>query len=69
MDPNITLAEIRALTLRIRNHKASADDAEMADDAVHLGELVDGLDAWLSNGGFLPMAWRQPPVLVPAKTS
>jgi hypothetical protein len=53
MDPNETLAQIRA------------DIATSDSEAGRLGDLVEALDGWLSKGGFPPTAWQPP---VPALT-
>ena len=50
MDPDMTLAEIRSLTARI-DHLDEHDHDRLA-------ELITSLDEWISNGGFLPAAWR-----------
>lgn len=49
MDPDAALAQIRAL-LRLTSITRS--------DAERLVELTEGLDTWLSQGGFLPAAWQ-----------
>jgi len=49
MDPDATLAEIRALI------KAAPLD-ECWD---RLAELIESLDEWISRGGFLPSDWDQ----------
>lgn len=56
MDINECLKEIRILTARRNNDPASFDSF----DAAALCELVDGLDLWLSKGGFLPDEWQVP---------
>lgn len=53
MDPDAALREIRAIMALIKAHRRMT--VEQID---HLGELVDGLDAWLTRGGFFPAAWR-----------
>ena len=55
MDPNITLQEILKLA------KLILDDGEdiNVDDVYCLAELIDALDEWLSNGGFLPVKWER----------
>ena len=55
MDPTECLAEIRRLTAKRNNDPSSFDTV----DAAMLCELVDGLDAWLTKGGFLPSQWRR----------
>jgi hypothetical protein len=58
MDPNVALKEIRAIL-------DSALDGDRyallsAQDAFKVCELVEGLDGWISHGGFLPDAWQHP---------
>ena len=54
MDPNAALATIRRLI------DLYAKDAVLdQDDASALVESVEGLDGWLSKGGFLPEAWSR----------
>lgn len=50
MDPNAALAEIRDIVGRFNRDGGLVVDARLA-------ELIDGLDGWLSKGGFLPDAW------------
>lgn len=54
MDPNANLAEQRALlrTYRTRGHLTKSQSERLV-------ELVDALDAWIANGGFLPDAWKR----------
>jgi len=58
MDPNTALARLRQLASAVVRGDASLSDV------AELGELVQDLDAWLTNGapaanggGFLPAAW------------
>lgn len=51
MDPNANLEE--QLRLAARLMLEDGDDR----DALRLAELVKALDAWLTNGGFLPQEW------------
>jgi hypothetical protein len=51
MDPDTCLARIRALVAR---QLAADEDTELA-------ELCEALDEWISQGGFLPQAWRRDP--------
>lgn len=51
MDPDATLARIREQAAADRMHGPPYDS---------LAEHVQALDEWLSNGGFLPEAWRDP---------
>lgn len=55
MDPNACLNEIRRLTAKRNNDPASFDSF----DAATLCELVDGLDLWMTRGGFLPEEWER----------
>jgi hypothetical protein len=53
MDPNAALAEIRTLIHEAR--EATGPHAEAALN--EMSEYFEGLDEWLSKGGFLPAAW------------
>jgi hypothetical protein len=53
MDPNANLAEQRAIAARI------IAEQESSGDAARLADLVDALDGWLSNRGFLPRRWTR----------
>ncbi len=44
MDPNETLSQIRQILAHDR-------------DAARLADLVEALDGWLTEGGFMPQAW------------
>lgn len=57
MDPNAALAEIRKLVERASDLESfpRPDPAELLTE---LAEAVEGLDEWLSKGGFLPTAWE-----------
>lgn len=54
MDPDANLKEQREILRRL---DGATDEVEVQEDCVRLGELVEALDEWLSNGGFLPAAW------------
>lgn len=58
MDPNAALAEIRKLVERASDLESfpRPDPAELLTE---LAEAVEGLDEWLSKGGFLPTAWNK----------
>lgn len=61
MDPDVALRKIRELT-RLIHSDAFDDLEEMIEQvtvAVELAETIDGLDNWLTHGGFLPGAWRR----------
>jgi hypothetical protein len=53
MDPNKTLANIRAITHDIRTRPVE----EVFDLADELAEFVNDLDTWLTQGGYPPTAW------------
>lgn len=54
MDPNAALAEIRSITSNLALNPELAGEAA----ALRLAELIDGLDGWMSSGGFLPNDWQ-----------
>lgn len=56
MDPNATLAEIRALTVALITADLSTSD--LIAKATRLAELTFALDEWITKGGFLPEAWH-----------
>lgn len=52
MDPDAALAQIRELIIKQQT------DNELNDtDTDRLVELIDGLDEWMTKGGFLPTDW------------
>lgn len=60
MDPNTNLNEQRQL---VKNIKAMIVDGrqtsvEYQEDTARLAELVQALDQWLVQGGFLPATWN-----------
>lgn len=72
MDPNATLDEFRRLMAEAEKFSVLIDDQESAGRAApaewfearddlwaDAAELMAGLDAWLSGGGFLPRAWSR----------
>lgn len=52
MDPNANLAEIRKIL-------AKSDEETSILEYERLAELMEALDNWLSQGGFLPEAWKK----------
>jgi hypothetical protein len=56
MDPDVALKQIRHTCNEI-------DKCENPDEAAQLAEtlatLVQGLDHWISKGGYLPKEWRR----------
>lgn len=70
MDPNANLTEMRKLAAKLV--EACVPGAAFSDsthgpndllsfetDVNRLAELVEALDEWLTQGGFLPHAWVQ----------
>lgn len=55
MDPNTLLNDILDLSAHILAH--GGRDAT-ADDGQDLAQMVEDLNGWLLNGGFLPEAWE-----------
>ncbi len=55
MDPNKALANIRALARDIQHPPFDCDALSLADE---LAETVEGLDQWMSKGGFPPNEWN-----------
>jgi hypothetical protein len=55
MDPDAALDELLHLVDR-----TLADDGDRPppQDLDRVAELIDGLDGWLTAGGFLPSRWR-----------
>jgi hypothetical protein len=50
MDPNVALVAIRSMLNAHKNgQRFDVDD---------FAEIVNGLDEWLTKGGFLPQAWQ-----------
>lgn len=65
MDPDAALAEIRSLREEIFDTQDNtadgpAKDTALAEMAVRLAELIQGLDRWIRRGGFLPSSWANP---------
>lgn len=57
MDPDATLAEIRK---HLATYLATGSRAEAERAADLLIMAFQGLDEWLSRGGFLPRDWEDP---------
>jgi hypothetical protein len=56
MDPNATLAELRALTHEVQVIDPSVD--RHAEIACRMADLFEAMDAWLKRGGCLPTDWQ-----------
>ncbi|MFI6867593.1 hypothetical protein [Nocardia sp. NPDC050406] len=61
MDPNTALTRIRELIIEADALSASLchDDSEVHSILYDLTEAVEGLDRWISRGGFLPECWTR----------
>lgn len=68
MDPNAAWEELLRLALAIEERTNDADeedtekaldDAELAQDAQRMAELVLALNGWAANGGFPPTVFAQ----------
>ena len=57
MDPDAALTELRNLATLAANLEPSDPDAHHI--ATRMGEVFDGLDAWLSALSFLPADWMR----------
>lgn len=53
MDPNAALQELREAYNEVQDGTLTIEDAE------RFVVLFDGLDNWLSEGGFLPSDWDE----------
>jgi hypothetical protein len=56
MDPNAALERLRELIAINVRAETDSFKSELADD---ICEVLEGLDQWLSRGGFLPKAWNR----------
>ena len=59
MDPDAALALIRTGVALFNSRQDRGDEAAAADAAVEIMEAIEGLDNWITNGGFLPRAWTK----------
>ena len=60
MDPNANLDEMRKLAAAILYDQGCGDPYESSNaQAERLAELVQALDEWIANGGFLPNDWKR----------
>ena len=58
MDPNQALKDIRAMVAYLTGPNANPDSEAFAEQATALANTIEGLDEWLSRGGFKPSDWR-----------
>lgn len=60
MDPNANLKELLELAATIQAaYEDENGNGVDQDDANRLAELLEALDGWLSNKGFLPGRWSR----------
>jgi hypothetical protein len=57
MDPNEALKELLELTHTELNGGVTTN-TQVSTTLNRMAELVDGLDGWITKGGFLPDRWR-----------
>ena len=53
MDPTANLKELREL------YKSVLKDGSDNDTLNRMAELIEALDQWITNGGFLPNQWTK----------
>jgi hypothetical protein len=58
MDPNATLRELRDLITRLIYLMDTQQDKKALQLVDELTILFQGLDKWITEGGFLPMDWK-----------
>lgn len=61
MDPNAALLELRRIVSGEAYPSRDEDGAfyDAQGQAMRMAELFEGLDEWLSRGGFLPEDWSK----------
>ena len=59
MDPNAALKLLRELRYSIVQNldSESPDEDELMEKASEMADAFEGLDQWLTKGGFLPHEW------------
>jgi hypothetical protein len=58
MDPNAVLASIRELVADYYKWSDADEGYLCRETAIELCGKIEGLDSWLSKGGFLPTDWQ-----------
>lgn len=56
MDPNACLAHIRGI---VKSFDSAQSDEDMAGLGSELLDYVSSMDTWISQGGYLPDAWKK----------
>lgn len=60
MDPNAALRTIRSIVKQVLTADQSRiDPLALQAAALEMSEAFDGLDEWLTRGGFLPEMWER----------
>ena len=60
MDPNKTLETLRALTQKLlKDYEDTEGNGIDQDEACELASHFEALDAWLTQGSFLPERWQK----------
>jgi len=59
MDPDECLLRLRAAAAKVREEMAKGLGGDPMDDVSDMLEHFEALDGWISNGGFLPEAWKK----------
>lgn len=59
MDPNATLDMLRAALGKYYEHQEEKDTEARLAAADEIAALFEGLDWWISRGGFLPALWAR----------
>lgn len=57
MDPNAALEQLRAKMVEIRDGIDNVDSRDIITAASEAVDLWEGLDQWITRGGFLPIVW------------
>lgn len=57
MDPTAALTNIRNLVTEAQKLNPDDDPIVLAATLDDLATTIDGLDHWMSTGGFLPLPW------------
>jgi hypothetical protein len=60
MDPNEALSQLRLLVTIVNDPHSPDGRPTPGEVAREMAEIFDGLDEWLSKGGFLPKSWSRP---------
>ncbi len=59
MDPNEALRRLREAAAKVREEMDKCFGGDPMDDVSDMLQHFEALDGWITNGGFLPAAWRR----------